>query len=471
MPHRSPLVGCPLNATPPKHVKLKTIHLPEIIFIVYRLLCILIILVVFVPPLAAQDSTPTAEPIPDPMPLIDEGQQDIINILLIGAATNNPNNPGLTDSLMVISINRTAAVVSAVSIPRDLYVYVDGFKMQKINTAYFYGEENRVEGGGIKVLTDAVRYNLGLNIDYYVRVNYTGFADIIDALGGIDITVDCVIRDWKLKSPELDKQVADNYEIFTLEVGRWHMNSELALWYVRSRKTSSDLDRGRRQQDMLRAIWRKIRASNMLQTLPQTWTVLTQNVITNMTLADVAGMLPLALNIDTSDIRYFTFRQLHEVMNAYSPKGQAVLMPQRAALTELLQQVVLPPNASQIKPQQPTIAVVNASGMPTLDLVAADRLELEGFKTIVIDEANVQFRQYDHIVDYTGATKGSPLGKIQKILRVTADGIEITPDPNRQYDYKVYVGSIYKFWSCTRDVLQPKPDVVEATPKVDSSGG
>ncbi len=435
----------------------------------HRLLLIIITLLCFAMPLAAQDTTP--EPIPDAMPLIDESNQDIINILLIGAATNNAYNPGLTDSLMVISINRTAGAVSAVSIPRDLYVYLPGFNMQKINTAYFYGEENKLEGGGFKLLLDAVRYNLGLNIDYYVRVNFTGFGDIIDALGGIDITVDCVIRDWKLKSPELDKQLADNYEIFTMEIGRWHMDKELALWYVRSRKTSSDLDRGRRQQDMLRAIWRKIRGSNMLQSLPQTWAVLTENVITNITLTDAAAMLPLALKLDTSDIRYFTFRQLHEVKNAISPKGQAVLVPQREAITDMLQQVVLPPNASQIKPQRPTIAVINASGVPTLELVAADRLELEGFKTIVLHEDGVQFRQYDHIIDYTGATKGSPTGKIQKLLRVTDDGLEVLPDPNREYDYKVYIGSIYKYWSCTRDVIQPKPAELDATAAPDSSDG
>lgn len=429
----------------------------------YRLICIFITLLVVVSPLAAQDTTDTPEPIPDAVPLIDEGNQDIINVLLIGAATNNVNNPGLTDSLMVISINRTAGAVSVVSIPRDLYVYVPGLDMEKINTAYFYGENNRMDGGGFKVLLDTVRYNLGLNIDYYVRVNFTGFGDIIDALGGISITVDCVIRDWKLKSPELDKSVAENYEIFTMAVGRWHMDSELALWYVRSRKTSSDLDRGRRQQDVLRAIWRKIRSSNMLESLPQTWSVLTENVITNISLGDVATMLPLALSLETSDIRYFTFRQLHEVMNDVSPKGQSVLMPQRQAIAELLQQVVLPPNAAQIKPQRPTIAIVNASGMPTLDLVAADRLELEGFKTIVIEEDGAQYRQYDHIIDYTGATKGSPLPKIQKLLRVTDDGIEILPDPNRDYDYKVYIGGMYQYWSCTRDVIQPKPDELTAT--------
>ena len=136
---------------------------------------------------------------------------------------------------MVISINRTAGVVSAVSIPRDLYVYLPGFNMQKINTAYFYGEENKVEGGGFKMLLDAVHYNLGLNIDYYVRVNFTGFGDIIDALGGIDITVDCVIRDWKLKSPELDKQVADNYEKFTLPIGLQHIGQGIANTVTRER--------------------------------------------------------------------------------------------------------------------------------------------------------------------------------------------------------------------------------------------
>ena len=108
--------------------------------------------------------------------------------------------------------------------------------------------------------------------------------------------------------------------------------------------------------------------------------------------------------------------------------------------------------------------------MPTLDLVAADRLELEGFKTTVIDEPNAQYRQYDHIVDYTGATKGSPIGKIAKVLKVTDDGIEVIPDPNRQYDYKVYVGAMYQYWSCTRDVLQPKPDIPEATPELDTDG-
>jgi LCP family protein required for cell wall assembly len=399
------------------------------------------------------------------MPMVDEGGDDIVNILLIGAATNNPDNPGLTDSLMIAAVNRTVGAVSVVSIPRDLYVYEPGLGMHKINQAYFYGETREVEGGGFKLLIDTIRYNLGLDIDFYARVDFTGFADIIDTVGGISITVDCVIRDWKLRSPELDKHVAENYEMFTMGVGLWHMDSELALWYVRSRKTSSDLDRGRRQQDVMRALWRKIRGSNMLEHLPETWEALTRSVTTNMTLADVLSFAPIALTLETSDIRYFRFRQKHEIKNGYSPEGQAILVPEREAVIELMQNVVRPPTASQVRRTLPTVAIINASGVPTLDLVAADRLELDGFRTFVIEEDNVQPRNYNHIIDYTGASKGNPIGKIQKTLSVTEEGIEVLPDPSRQYDYKVYVGAMYQYWSCTRDVIQPTPgEPVTPTP-------
>lgn len=418
-------------------------------WIIATLICALLVFRV-----SAQDATATPEPIPDPMPLVDEGSDDILNILLMGSATNNPDNPGLSDSLMIVSVDRTVGSASIVSIPRDLYVYVPAFGMQKINTAYFFGETKHIEGGGIGLLKQTILYNLGLSIDFYARVDFNGFADIIDAVGGIDITVDCIIQDWKLKSPELDKQDEKNWEMFTLSSGLWHMNSELALWYVRSRRTSSDLDRGRRQQDVLRAIWRQLRASNMLETLPQTWETLTQSVKTDMTLADVLGMSPLALSLGTSDITYYRFRQKHEVHNDVSPAGQQVLVMERDAVAELMQIVVMPPSASQVRLNRPTIAIVNASGVEHIDQVAADRLELEGFRTIILDEP-ASPRNYNHIVDYTGATKGSPLGKIQSVLRVTEEGVEILPDPNRQFDFKVYIGAMYQFWTCTRDVIQP----------------
>jgi LCP family protein required for cell wall assembly len=411
---------------------------------------------------------PTGDPIPEAVALIDEGDQDILNILLIGAATTNPNNPGLTDSLMIVSINRTAGAVSLVSIPRDLFVNVPGFGMNKINTAYFYGEMNVVEGGGLGVLKDTIRYNLGLQIDFYARINFTGFGRLIDELGGIAITVDCTIRDWKLISPELDKQVPENYELYTLRPGLRYLDGELALWYVRSRRTSSDLDRGRRQQDVLRAIWRKIRQEGILQNLPRLWDDLEAIVQTDMTLADMLGLLPLANQTETSDLRYFLFRQRHEVVNAYSAAGQAVLMPQAEAVQALMQNVVLPPTSARSRVQRPTVAVINASEIPGLAAVAADRLELEGFETTLLEEPT-SYRRYNHIIDYTGAARGNPIGRIQDVLRVTEDGVEVMPDAERDYDYRVYIGWMYQYWSCTRDVIQPP--VGDETPTPMPEGG
>jgi LCP family protein required for cell wall assembly len=431
-----------------------TLNLSPIIFRtpVMRHFFIMLVSLLLVFPASGQDAT--TEPIPDPMPLADEGDGDIVNILLIGSGVENPENPGLADSLMVVSVNRTAEAVSLVSIPRDLYVYVPGFGMNKINTAYLYGATRDAAGGGAGLMAATIRYNLGLTIDYYARVDFNGFSRIIDMVDGVNITVDCAIEDWRLKSPELDKHDPENWEMFTLWAGVYHMDSDLALWYVRSRRTSSDLDRGRRQQDVIRALWRAIRAQGLLETLPDIWDDVLATVDTNLTLADVVGMSPLALSLDTADLSYFTFRMRHEVNNGISPIGQEILVPDRDAVAELMQQVVLPPNASQIRPARPTIGIVNASGIRYLGRVVADRLELEGFRTSILDEWSPP-REYNRIVDYTGATKGSPIGRLQSLLHVTEDGLAFEPDPQRDYDFKVYLGNMEQYWSCTRPVIQP----------------
>jgi len=157
----------------------------------------------------------------------------------------------------------------------------------------------------------------------------------------------------------------------------------------------NDLDRGRRQQDVLRAIWRKIKQEGLLQNLPRLWDDVQEIVQTDLTLADMLGLLPLANQTDTSDLRYFLFRQRHEVINDYSDAGQAVLIPQHDAVHELMQNVVLPPPSARGAVQRPRVAVINASEIPGMAAVAADRLELEGFETIVLEEP-ASYRQYNH---------------------------------------------------------------------------
>lgn len=401
-------------------------------------------------PAQAQDAPPSAE-------LIDENGYDITNILLIGTAVGGAStNNGLTDTLMILSINHDTEDVALVSIPRDLHVYAPGLGRMKVNQAYYLGEYRDPERTGFEVLRETITYNLGLTIDHHVLINFDGFRDLIDALGGILLTVDCVIQDWILSDPELDPQLEENYELHTLHTGLHWLDGHQALWYVRSRRTSSDLDRNRRQQDMLRAIWHRLQDGGLLDNAPQLWETFTNYVVTDLTLGDVMGLLPLALSLDTADVHYYTFRLRHEVENAYADYApyRYVLEPNREAVASLMQQVLAPPTRNQVNGHLPTIAVINASGIDGLGYVAADRLELEGFRTSVIYEWSPP-RDYSQIVDHTGLTKGSHVGTLQQVLRVTDQGVRIDPDPARDYDYRVFIGNSYQFNACTRPVIQP----------------
>ncbi|MCU0514466.1 MAG: LCP family protein [Anaerolineae bacterium] len=429
-------------------------------------------------PLAAQEATPDAPPVataeaaltapetgdvPPPMPVVDEGGYDIINILLLGATTNSTsNNPGLTDSILIVSINRDTGGVSVVSIPRDYWVYAPDVGMSKINQVYYFGER-AAAGTGIDLLKRTILYNLGLTIDFYARVNFDTFAELINTFGGVELTVDCAIQDWVLRSPELDRSDPDSWELTTLNAGRHTVRGDQALWYVRSRRTSSDLDRGRRQQDVMRALYRKIQQEGLLENFPLLWQQLNRLVVTDVTLPDALNLLPVALNTSTADVRYFVFQLQREVNNGYSDdEGRFILIPVREVVAELMQNVVLPPTASQIRRIIPTVAIVNASGVRGMDYVAADRLELEGFRTVVLDEEAPR-RGESEVIDYTGLDKSNPVTAIVDVLSIPEDTVQTQPDPQRTYDYKVYLGSQYQFRSCTRPVIPPRP-VSQDTP-------
>lgn len=392
--------------------------------------------------------------IPDPAPLVEQGDDDIFNILLIGLATEG-SGPGLADSILLASINRTAGSVSVISIPRDLYVYVPSVGMKKINQAYYYGTTGEEPVGGAQLLKETVLYNLGVRIDRTATINFTRFGRLIDRLGGIRISVDCAIEDWRLTDPTADKQNPDNWYMYTLRPGVHWLDGDLALWYVRSRRTSNDLDRGRRQQDVLRAIWRRLQSRELLADLPALWGQVNELVETDITLEDVLNLAPLATRFTTADVQYYTFEVRTHINTGYTPgDGRFIFEMVPDAVYDLMQQLVRPPTVRRITQQLPSVAIVNVTGLAAMGQVAADRLELEGFRTIVLDERTSP-RQFNKVIDYTGADKGNPIGAITRVFRISDEGIEISPQADREYDYKLYLGARYLFTACTRPVIQP----------------
>lgn len=394
---------------------------------------------------------PAIEPIDVP--------DDVDIFLLIGAGNNSlEEKAGLTDMLMLVAVNRATNTASMLHIPRDYWANVPGFGMHKINQAFYLGETHEVEGGGIELLKQTILYNFGLPVDHYAAVDFNGFLGVIDQIGGIRIAVDCIIQDWKLKERDLDKRVADNYELFTLPIGVHTLDADTALWYIRSRVTSSDLDRGRRTQDVLRAIWRKVRSEDLLSSLPALWDATSHYLYTDLTLGDLLGYVPFALNIDADRIEQYRFRMGPHIKNALGPAPdyQSVIAPaDLAAIRELVVDFVTPPTRNQIALAQLRIEVINSGGVDGMATVAVDRLSQEGFAPFIGTEPT-HYRDFTAIYDYTGQERNSPIPTFIRLFRVTPDGVIVQPDPNRTVDYRIYVGNTYSVWACTRNVIQPK---------------
>lgn len=421
---------------------------------------VLLIALLAIVPLYAQEATPEADgdvtniadpdTVPEPMPMLDYGDYAVENILLLGSDTTNPANAGRTDVMVIVSINHTSGTVSMLSIPRDLYVYIPGDRVYRINTAYGFGE--RTGTGGFEKLVETIRYNLGLNIDHYARVDFRDFRSIVDSLGGVEIAVDCAIQDWKLKEPDLDPTVEDNWEMFTLPVGVHTLDGATALWYARSRRTSSDFDRGRRHQQLLRALWGRVRSLNLVDQLSDIYPQALEIVQTDLELDDMLSLVPVALNLDPTRLASYTFRPYVETQSWLSPEGSSVLVPQRVAIRALEQQMIEPPTAHRLLNADLRVEIVNASGSRSMPQVAADRLAWEGFVPQIASDT-LPYQDATQIIDYTGQYKGSSLGTLKAALRVREENIIISPDPNRTVDYRVVIGGYYS--SCTYNVAAP----------------
>lgn len=377
------------------------------------------------------------------MPPIEVGAFDLFNILLIGS-DKRPNAVDYrTDTLVIVSVNRTANSVSLLSLPRDLYVYIPKYGFDRINTAALWGDLYKLNGGGIQTLIATVRYNLGIRIDRFAQVNFEGFRTIIDQLGGIEIAVDCPITDYRLREGA-NPNVLANYQPFTLKIGVHRMDGALALWYVRSRNGTSDFDRNRRQQAMLRAIFQALRERGQLEQLPALWQDLTEIVKTDLTLGDLLSLLPIALNLDNLTLRSF-FISPQQVSSWQTPQGAAVLVPNREALRAELIKFLTPPAANALLSERPTVAIYNGSGNADWDRVAAERLAWEGFapQPMGASERVAATRLYDH----TGGAKPASLRLLLRTLNLNAKSVIEQPDPNADTDFKIVLGTNYN--ACT----------------------
>lgn len=229
------------------------------------------------------------------------------------------------------------------------------------------------------------------------------------------------------------------------------MSGANALWYARSRATTSDFDRNRRHQMLLRAIWQRFLEQDMWETVPYLWRELSSVVATDMTLSDIVTYIPLGarLNSNLIESHYIT---VNAVENYTTAQGAAVLRLRPAAIRAIIDDFLLPPTANQLFQESVQIEVVNQSGRANLEAVAAEVLSEQGFLVNIVESPDAEIVNQTQIYDFSGDTKGSSLRYLTQRFWIEDSDITIEPDPNRTVDYRLILGSAFN--SCANAPLR-----------------
>lgn len=372
------------------------------------------------------------------MPLLDE--DDNLNVLLIGSDKRSNNN-FRTDALIVLSIRPEDGLATLISIPRDLWVYIPEWGMNRINVAYLHGELNDYPGGGPALLQDTIRYNLGIQIDYYALAEFTAFTRAVDTLGGVEIMIACPFTEWHVIDPEQSLENENNWELITIGPGMVPMDGADALWYARARMRSNDFDRGRRQQDVLRALYHKAFSQNIVPQIPQLYRDFQETVETDLGLDDIFDLLPIALSLNDAQIRSVYIN--HEVVYDWiTPGGGSVLLPNREPLEERIRRAMAGLPIEQAERLETPIEVWNTTEQADWDTLAAQRLAHSGFAPRVI-ENTLDAMDKTWLYVYTPNEDPAKTEKLIGSLGLDPAQVIRAPAEASNIDYRLVLGEDY----------------------------
>lgn len=207
-----------------------------------------------------------------------EPVKDNVSILFIGIDDSETREQGAdnarSDALILATMNVKTKTVKTLSIPRDSYVYIPSRKREdKITHAHAYG-------GTISTI-DTIENLLDIPVDYYVRMNFNAFIDIVDALGGIEVEVPYSMTELNEKDERVIK----------LEKGLQKLNGSESLALARTRKKDSDIERGKRQQEILKAIATQAAKPSSILKYDELIDAVADNTKTNMTFGEMKSFL------------------------------------------------------------------------------------------------------------------------------------------------------------------------------------
>jgi len=364
-----------------------------------------------------------------------------INILLLGLGGASHPGGTLTDTIMVASIDPQNKKIAFLSIPRDLYVPIEGYGSAKLNYAHAYGETNAEKtGGGPEVTKKTISTVLDLPIHYYVRVDFDGFTKLVDSLGGITVDVQKAINDPYYPAPNMQ-----DYQPFSIKAGTQNLDGKTALKFARSRETTSDFDRAGRQQQVIVAAKDKALSLNILtnpKKLVEMLQIVGDHVRTDMQMWEIEKLVTLIKDVDQSSIVMKVLDNSADgPLTSTNMSGGYYLVPKAGTsnfkqIQRIAHEIFSDPYLSKEKAR---LEILNATGESGAAKEVQDTLTSYGYNVVKIDKDPKVYSK-TIINDYSGGKNPYTLEYLKK--RFNAD-VKSQPSGTEGVDLSLVLGKDY----------------------------
>lgn len=351
--------------------------------------------------------------------------------------------PPRSDTMILLTLDPLTNTAGILSIPRDLWVSIPGFKHGKINTAYYLGEAYKLPGGGPQLAVNTVEQLLGVPINFYAQVDFGAFVRFIDEIGGVPIDVPEPIKIDLLGGGFKTKK--------KLDAGRQVLPGEWALAYARARYTEGgDFDRAQRQQQVIMAIRERVLSKDLLPVLihkgPVLYQELASGIHTNMSFDDIYKLALLAVNVPDENILRGAIGK-EEVIFGFSPDNLSILIPIPDKIHLLRDRIFTtyglspetPGNSQQrMQAEGAKLAVYDGTGNPNLLSRTIAFLKTQGATIVQSSPANQNYST-TVVIDHTG--NPFTVGYLIDLMNIPQSNFYVKFDPNSTIDVEVFLGS------------------------------
>lgn len=283
------------------------------------------------------------------------------------------DEPTRTDTMLLVSLDPAHRADFMLSLPRDLWITIPGQGPGRINEAYAIG------GPSLSVLSASQL--TGAPVDRWIVINFAGFKDVVDAMGGVTVDVAQTIDD-----PTYPADTGNGYSPFHLDAGRQHLDGATALRYVRSRHDDpeGDIGRTRRQQQVLEALAQQARSPANWWRLPLVARAAFASMQTDMSPLELARFGVLAARRDLSSFQTASLDLAHGyVGNLVTAGGAQVLQPNVPAIRRLVAGL-----EAGIGGEAASVRVLNGTATPGLAARFADQLAVKGVDVTAVGNAS-----------------------------------------------------------------------------------